>query len=117
VTTSRSFQEIFGKHPTVAASARGRVNLIGDHTDYNQGLALPTVIPQQTTVEAAIGSGLSQVYSATLDRTVAFDSGTLTDFARYVGGCVRVLKGHCCTCDRRDGTGRAVAEPIPSRRN
>jgi galactokinase len=93
VTTSRSFQEIFGKHPTVAASARGRVNLIGDHTDYNQGFVLPTVIPQQTTVELAVGSGLSQVYSATLDRMVAFDSGTLTDFARYVGGCVRVLKG------------------------
>jgi galactokinase len=92
VTTSRSFQEIFGKHPTVAASARGRVNLIGDHTDYNQGFVLPTVIPQQTTVELAIGSALSQVYSATLDRMVAFDSGILTDFARYVGGCVRVLK-------------------------
>jgi galactokinase len=85
------FQEIFGKYPTVAASAPGRVNLIGDHTDYNQGFVLPTVIPQQTTVEAAIGSGLSEVYSATLDRNLRFDSGPLTDFARYVGGCVRVL--------------------------
>lgn len=92
MTASRSFQEIFGKPPTVAGSARGRVNLIGDHTDYNQGFVLPTVIPQQTTVEAAIGSGLCEVYSATLDRIVRFDSGLLTDFARYVGGCVRVLE-------------------------
>jgi galactokinase len=92
VTASRSFQEIFGKYPAVAASAPGRVNLIGDHTDYNQGFVLPTAIPQQTTVEAAIGTAHSEVYSATLDRTVRFDSGTLIDFARYVGGCVRVLK-------------------------
>jgi galactokinase len=97
VTASRSFREIFGKHPTVAACAPGRVNLIGDHTDYNQGFVLPTVIPQQTTVEIAIGSGLSEVYSATLDRTVRFDGGLLTDFARYVGGCVRVLRNRCAS--------------------
>jgi galactokinase len=92
VTASRSFQENFGKYPTVAARAPGRVNLIGDHTDYNEGFVLPTVIPQQTTVEVAIGSGPSEVYSAALDRALRFDSGPLTDFARYVGGCVRVLK-------------------------
>jgi len=32
------------------------------------------------------------VYNATLDRTVRFNGGPLTDFARYVGGWVRVLK-------------------------
>jgi hypothetical protein len=90
VTTSRSFQEIFGKHPTVAASARGRVNLIGDHTDYNQVLVLPTVIPQQTTVELAIGSGLSQVYSATLDRTVAFGQ---RHYDRFRALCRRLCAG------------------------
>ncbi len=92
MTTGRSFHENFGKDPTVVGRAPGRVNLIGDHTDYNQGFVLPTVIPQQTVVEAAIGSGRHEVYSATLGRTVRFDSGTLADFARYVGGCVRVLE-------------------------
>ena len=50
MTTSRSFQESFGKHPTVAASARGRVNLIGDHTDYTGGLVLPMAVDLETVV-------------------------------------------------------------------
>ncbi|MDQ6670970.1 MAG: galactokinase [Chloroflexota bacterium] len=35
----------------VRAAAPGRVNLIGEHTDYNGGFVLPTAIPQQTAVE------------------------------------------------------------------
>src|SRR5215207_1138794 len=33
----------------VTASAPGRVNLIGEHTDYHQGFVVPTVLPQRTT--------------------------------------------------------------------
>lgn len=87
-----SFAEVFGRKSTVAARAPGRVNLIGDHTDYNQGFVLPTIIPRHTLVEAAIGSGQHEVYSATLGRMVRFDGGELVDFARYVGGCVRVIE-------------------------
>src|SRR5262249_10523682 len=35
----------------VMASAHGRVNLIGEHTDYNGGFVLPICIPQSTQVE------------------------------------------------------------------
>src|SRR5918995_1904578 len=35
----------------VRATAPGRVNLIGEHTDYNGGYVLPTAIPQETQVE------------------------------------------------------------------
>lgn len=48
-----SFRELFGREPEVWAQAPGRVNLIGEHTDYNDGLVLPTVIPQHTRVELA----------------------------------------------------------------
>jgi galactokinase len=34
----------------VSASAHGRVNLMGEHTDYNQGFVLPTLLPNHTTV-------------------------------------------------------------------
>ena len=38
---------------SVAASAPGRVNLIGEHTDYNRGFVLPMPIPQRTVAELA----------------------------------------------------------------
>jgi galactokinase len=47
------FQSLFGRLPTVTAQAPGRVNLIGEHTDYNGGFVLPTTIPQVTRIELA----------------------------------------------------------------
>jgi galactokinase len=51
--TAPPFAELFGRPPLVAADAPGRVNLIGEHTDYNGGLVLPLAIPQRTRVELA----------------------------------------------------------------
>ena len=47
------FTTLFARPPAVAADAPGRVNLIGEHTDYNGGFVLPTAIPQRTRVELA----------------------------------------------------------------
>ncbi|MGH9448611.1 MAG: galactokinase, partial [Terriglobia bacterium] len=38
------FREAFGNDPELIARAPGRVNLIGEHTDYNQGFVLPAAI-------------------------------------------------------------------------
>lgn len=43
-----SFREVFGADASGVWSAPGRVNLIGEHTDYNGGLALPIALPQRT---------------------------------------------------------------------
>jgi len=48
-----SFAELYGRPPQTAADAPGRVNLIGEHTDYNGGFVLPLAIPQRTRVELA----------------------------------------------------------------
>lgn len=40
----KSFQEIYLSSPEILSSAPGRINLIGEHTDYNQGYVLPAAI-------------------------------------------------------------------------
>jgi galactokinase len=47
---AREFVAAFGEPPALLASAPGRVNLLGEHTDYNDGLVLPIAIPQRTQV-------------------------------------------------------------------
>jgi galactokinase len=47
------FAERFGHAPAVTASAPGRVNLIGEHTDYNDGFVLPLAVSLRTRVAAA----------------------------------------------------------------
>ena len=47
------FADLFGRPAETTARAPGRVNLIGEHTDYNGGFVLPAAIPQKTTVSLA----------------------------------------------------------------
>jgi galactokinase len=90
-----TFHSVFGIAPEARASAPGRVNLLGDHTDYNGGFVLPSPIPQQTTVEVGFGAEHDEVYSADLQEKIRFArSGPLHGFARYVGGCLRVLESN-----------------------
>lgn len=46
------FRKSYGTMPELAARAPGRVNLIGEHTDYNDGFVLPCAISRQTMVAA-----------------------------------------------------------------
>ena len=47
------FQARFGYPPAVVADAPGRVNLIGEHTDYNEGFVLPVALPLRIEVALA----------------------------------------------------------------
>ncbi|HET8766393.1 MAG TPA: galactokinase family protein, partial [Pedococcus sp.] len=47
-SASAVFRDAFGAEPEGVWSAPGRVNLIGEHTDYNGGLCLPIGLPQRT---------------------------------------------------------------------
>lgn len=91
-----NFQQIFGASPETEASAPGRVNLLGEHTDYNDGYVLPTAIPQRTTVQLGLSKdGEHHFYSVELDEQVSISEGhhTPSGFASYIFGCVRLLEG------------------------
>src|SRR5688500_17132185 len=47
-----TFRERFGHQPVGIWSSPGRVNLIGEHTDYNEGFVLPLAISRRTLVAA-----------------------------------------------------------------
>lgn len=50
---AESFTRVFGREPTGVWAAPGRINLIGEHTDYNGGFALPMALPQRVRLAAA----------------------------------------------------------------
>jgi galactokinase len=79
----------------VLARAPGRVNLLGEHTDYNDGFVLPTVIPQETRVSVRRSAGTRFLFgSETLGESAGFADGdpAPVGFGRYAYGCVEVLR-------------------------
>ncbi len=97
------FAQLFGRPPSVTASAPGRVNLIGEHTDYNDGYVLPAALPLRTTVDLA-GRHDTQVrvWSAEFaDRppqTFSLDAITRADdWTDYVRGMLWALLEHGLT--------------------
>jgi galactokinase len=92
----KTFSDVFGGEPEASADAPGRVNLLGEHTDYSEGFVLPAAIAQRTrvTLRRRLDAGFT-VYSANLDQSALFtlDAPPPEAFARYVYGCVRELAG------------------------
>ena len=89
--------EVFGRPPEGVWSAPGRVNLIGEHTDYNDGLVLPIALPHRTHAACSPrDDGLLRVHSAQAAATVEVDLATVgpgspTGWTAYVAGVLWAL--------------------------
>jgi galactokinase len=99
-----TFEELFGSRPQVSTHAHGRVNLIGEHTDYNDGFVLPAALPLRTQVELAVRNGRDvRAWTTsfpdrpplTFPLDVAVAEG---DWADYVRGMVWALNGRQFDC-------------------
>jgi galactokinase len=93
----------FGRAPQVAWWAPGRVNLIGEHTDYNDGFVLPLAIPYGVAAAvAARPDGVLRVASAQVPgapvevAVEALAPGAVSGWAAYIVGVVWALRaeGH-----------------------
>lgn len=93
----KEFKTRFGTDPIVYASA-GRINLIGEHTDYNGGFVFPGAIDK--VIMAAVkpnGTDHVRIYSVDMDESTQFglaeEDAPSQPWARYIFGvCREVLK-------------------------
>ena len=85
---ARAYKEKFGEEPELVASAPGRVNLIGEHTDYNGGFVLPCAIDRRIAV--AVGAGEGALYSADFDQMRQIDDkdSSWADYPRGVAWAI-----------------------------
>ncbi|WP_427914494.1 galactokinase [Ramlibacter sp. MMS24-I3-19] len=91
---AHDFEQVFHVLPHAEAHAPGRVNLLGEHTDYNDGFVLPVAIPQQTRVAMARNGGSTfRLHAAELGSAVefSFEDPPTEHFASYVFGCLRLV--------------------------
>ena len=91
------FEKQFGAKPAIGARAPGRVNIIGEHTDYNHGFVLPMAIERETLILARpLETPLIRAYAANLERTAEapldrFERNPQEPWLDYIVGVAREL--------------------------
>ena len=95
MTVAEAFRMTYDARPSGVWSAPGRVNLIGEHTDYNDGFVLPFAIATRTSVAAAARDGdllrMRSLQQPSGDASVTLDTlepGRTEGWASYVAGVV-----------------------------
>lgn len=99
-----SFLRVYGSVPEGTWEAPGRVNLIGEHTDYNEGFVMPLALPHTCRVEASrrddgvlrlhsadVGEGVVQLRLDALEPGTP-ETGPPVDWAAYPAGVAWALR-------------------------
>jgi len=91
------FRQTFNSDPTISGVAPGRVNLIGEHTDYNEGYVFPAAIDREVWICAKPTEGNSQLFSAELGPGQEFDARTVSpgdvqEWGAYAAGIAWSLR-------------------------
>jgi len=91
------FSNQFGRKPELSFQAPGRVNLIGEHTDYNQGFVLPLAIEQTTQVAVSKNNDqIFRIYSKNADELVQANASLakidLSTWAKYPLAVIQLLE-------------------------
>lgn len=92
------FKEHFSDNPNIVSRAPGRVNLIGEHTDYNDGFVLPIAIDRDIAlVSKARDDRLIRLYSLDFDASVEFSLDNISydednKWSNYPRGVAHVLQ-------------------------
>lgn len=92
-STEAAFRQIFGTDPEAHGEAPGRVNLLGEHTDYNEGFVLPVPLPYRTHVQAARAGGVVAAYAESPGELLSrrFGAGREGTWLDYVAGSLWAL--------------------------
>jgi len=93
----------------VIAFAPGRINLIGEHTDYNGGFVMPAAIDRGIWVTASVTDGPTSLWSSITGDGVTFDArtvepGSVDGWASYAAGMAWVLRDPIGNCPNIVGT-------------
>lgn len=119
VKSKDAFVKHFGYEPTLLSYAPGRVNLIGEHTDYNDGFVLPCAIKYGTAIVAKPnGTNKMRVFAVDIDggQSDEFECSAQLEkhpsktWSNYLRGVTRLImeKGH-----KVEGLDVAISGDVP----
>ncbi len=102
----QTFIQRFGESPTIVGRAPGRVELLGNHTDYNGGLVLASAIDRFTAVAARTSRGSEcRVHTTAVDQEVSFSATSHDESAQ--GSWHRYVRAVLLAMSERFGAARS----------
>jgi galactokinase len=90
------FIQVYNEKPSAVFRAPGRVNLLGEHTDYNNGFVMPVAVDRQIMLSAKPSERL-EIFSLNMNSSFSCDLNCPTldpGWGKYIYGVWKILKEH-----------------------